>query len=54
MFKIYPAKVSYCQNSDIREVTTALVWKIKTWKADLGLLQDLIMKIFTTVINHFK
>ena len=26
MLKIYCAKVSYCQNSDIREVSIALVW----------------------------
>ena len=25
-WKIYSAKVSYCQNSDIREVIIALVW----------------------------
>ena len=25
-WKIYSAKVSYCQNSDIREETIALVW----------------------------
>ena len=26
MLKIYCAKVSYCQHSDIREVSIALVW----------------------------
>ena len=26
LLKIYSAKVSYCQNSDIREVIIALVW----------------------------
>ena len=26
LLKIYSSKVSYCQNSDIREVIIALVW----------------------------
>ena len=26
LLKIYSAKVSYCQNSDIKEVIIALVW----------------------------
>ena len=49
--KIYSAKVSYCQNSDIREVSIALVLLSA---ADPGLLQHLLMERFSTIVYGFK
>ena len=47
--KIYSAKVSYCQNSDI-----SIIKQYTVAEADLGLLQHLLMEIFTIIVNGIK